>query len=79
MILPDYIEPQYCLYNTGANLLKTMMNEPYGIFDMDALYYKFSDESGGEFPYAQYIYSLNWLYLLGLVEITDSGDIKQCF
>lgn len=78
MIVSDVIKPSQTLYYLGAKLLECMNLNAYSHVDILELYDEFT-ALNNKVSFTQYIYTLNWLYLLGLVDANENGDLILCF
>ncbi|WP_411785151.1 ABC-three component system middle component 6 [Escherichia coli] len=55
-----------------------MSSNAYSHVDIIELYNEFISKNNKP-AFTQYIYTLNWLYLLGLVDANENGDLILCF
>ncbi|WP_406627558.1 ABC-three component system middle component 6 [Raoultella planticola] len=55
-----------------------MSSNAYSHVDIIELYDEFTSKNN-KVSFTQYIYTLNWLYLLGLVDANENGDLILCF
>lgn len=80
MIIPKDILPERSLYAIGANLLTNLRTIDETEVHIDSLFERFSSNYRQDISYSYYIYALDWLYLLGLIDFgEDSLKIKKCF
>lgn len=79
MILSDSLKPNQTIYYLGAKLLHCIKNEPSMVIDSIYLFDKFKNSVNIKITFAQYMYTLDWLYLLDLVDVNNQGDIIICF
>lgn len=80
MIAPRDIRPERSLYAIGAALLLRMRQRKSSVIGVDKLYEEFSSIYNEEISYSYYIYALDWLYLLGLIDVAEGNlKIKKCF
>ncbi|EOV1627796.1 ABC-three component system middle component 6 [Yersinia enterocolitica] len=56
-----------------------MRNEPSLVIDSLDLFEKFKKSLPTKVTFAQFMYTLDWLYLLDLIELNEQGDIIVCF
>ena len=77
MILSNLQTPQKSLYLIGANIL-TLMNEHQ--FDAIAPLHLFTkyNSTFQDVSFAYFCLGLDWLHLLGTVELNETGDLSQC-
>lgn len=78
MIISDVTKPSQTLYYLGARLLECLSSNAYSYVDIIDLYNEFKSKNNNS-SFMQYIYTLNWLYLLGLVDANENGDLILCF
>lgn len=76
MIVSNNINPKLDLYYVGALALKHMDNS-YESFDTIELYEKIK-ENESEIKFRLFFLSLDWLFVLGAIELVDNGFIKKC-
>ncbi|WP_412103707.1 ABC-three component system middle component 6 [Raoultella ornithinolytica] len=79
MILSNSIRPQYTIYFLGAKLIQCIQEQASTTLDSIDLFDKFKDIITSKITFVQYMYTLNWLYLLDLIELNENGDIVICF
>ncbi|WP_425536003.1 ABC-three component system middle component 6 [Enterobacter hormaechei] len=79
MILSNSIRPQYTIYFLGAKLIQCIQEQASTTLDSIDLFDKFKDKITSKITFVQYMYTLNWLYLLDLIELNENGDIIICF
>jgi hypothetical protein len=68
--------PQDSLYALGAELLKILKdkNSKYTLFELYNIFIKIHS-----IELKQFILTLDWLFLINTVNITDDGFISICF
>ncbi len=80
MIAPRDIRPERSLYAVGGSLLSHMGQRKTSTISIDRLYEEFASGYEEEISYSYYIYALDWLYLLGLIDLAEGNlKIKKCF
>lgn len=79
MILSNSIRPQYTIYYLGAKLIQCIREQATTTLDSIDLFDKFKSRLNSKITFVQYMYTLNWLYLLDLIELNENGDIIICF
>ncbi|EBH8662574.1 hypothetical protein D1731_09280 [Salmonella enterica subsp. enterica serovar Luke] len=79
MIISASIKPNQTLYYFGAKLIGHLKHEPSSIVDSLHLFEQFQRILGIKITFTQYMYTLDWLYLLNMIDINDEGDIIVCF
>jgi hypothetical protein len=77
MIVSKDTNPERDLYYLGAKILGCLASDQKSEVDYISL---LNDvQKGVEVSSNLFALSLNWLYLLGSIELTEQGDIKKCF
>lgn len=73
MILPNPVSPKNTLYYNGAIILRALLETK--AYNFEALYQRVNKET--KISYNLFILSLDWLFLLGSIKITN-GNIELC-
>jgi len=77
MIISNMSAPYKSLYVIGANILYVLrssdlvVNDPLELFDV----FKTNNRN---ISLAYFNFGLDWLYMIGAIELTDSGNITLC-
>jgi hypothetical protein len=71
--------PNLSIYRLGANLINILTNSPLEKFDVLYLYESFKEITSNNISFGYFMLTLDWLYLLNLIELTENGDIKKCY
>ncbi len=79
MIISNSIRPQNTIYYLGAKLIQCIQSQRSKILDSIILFENLQKLVPSKVSFVQYMYTLNWLFLIDLVEINDKGDIVICF
>lgn len=79
MILAQNESPKNSLYYIGALLVRTMSEERFAVIDTLSLYERLKTEKLEGISLSRYLYALDWLFIIGLIELSPTGDIKKCF
>lgn len=74
MLMPENIDPKKSIYYTGAMVLQLIQRS--GNISVINLYSEVKLQYGISFPVM--LLSLDWLYLIGAVTVTKSGEVKLC-
>jgi len=74
MLIPDNIHPEQTIYFNGAIVLKTIKQNP--AVDIIDLYLEASTER--EMSMSVFALCLDWLYLLNIITINNSGKVELC-
>lgn len=73
MLLPDNIKPEYSIYYVGCIIIEKLKNKTYSLLDLFQSLNELNDVS-----FSLYSLALDWLYLIDMAEINDSGEIVLC-
>ena len=73
MLLPDNIKPEYSMYYVGSIIIEKLKNKTYSLLDLFQSLNELNDVS-----FSLYSLALDWLYLIDMAEINDSGEIVLC-
>ncbi|MBQ0004137.1 MAG: hypothetical protein KBT21_11445 [Treponema sp.] len=73
MLLPDNIKPEYSIYYVGSVIIEKLKNKSYSLLDLFQSLNELNDVS-----FSLYSLALDWLYLIDMAEINDSGEIVLC-
>lgn len=73
MLLPDNIKPEYSIYYVGSVIIEKLKNKTYSLLDLFQSINELNDVS-----FSLYSLALDWLYLIDMAEINDSGEIVLC-
>ena len=79
MILPIDNIPEKSLYVIGSQVLNIFKNDGRDVIDLNQLYDKYQKKFNQEISFNFFLYALDWLYILNLVELTDNHKIKKCY
>ena len=75
-MLLNRTEPQKSLYSVGAYLIGKLREstEPFYAVEM---FEKYGTQLNVSFP--QFMLTLDWLFLAGLIDSNGDGRLKKCF
>ena len=76
MIVSQNIHPVKNLYSLGGELLK-IIDESNEAIDLFLLYDQIKIISN--IGFSSYLYALDWLFILNLINVNEKGAIKKCF
>ncbi len=79
MIVNLDINPEMNIYFLGAKALEVLRQRKFEIVNLIDLVDGLSDSLGKKVSIDSVLFTLDWLFLLGLVESTPKGEIKPCF
>ena len=80
MLLPQDVSPEKSLYVIGGqiiqafNIYKRRIIEPKVLYDNYISLYNIDAIS-----YSYFLYALDWLYIMGFIEVYNDTKIKRCF
>lgn len=77
MIIDKNISPERNLYYLGGILIELLNNKDYDEYDYLDLYEEFKQSNNVSINL--YSFTLDWLYILGVVTNGGNGRIKKCF
>lgn len=78
MILPTHINPNRSLYVIGSRIIEILkLKKLIDPQELHILYInKYRDDT---LNYNYFLYALDWLFLLQLIDINKNSKIKKCF
>jgi hypothetical protein len=79
MIVNENSEPRISLYFLGAKALEAFTLLRANIADPMVLYIKTRETLNVELSFARFQYALDWLFLIGAIDLASNGNIKKCF
>lgn len=77
MIISKDTNPEKDLYYIGAIVLESLQSVEDETFEYLTLLHLLRNKI--DISNNLFALSLDWLYLMGVVELTDEGHIKKCF
>jgi len=69
--------PDRSLFVIGANIIQIFKDNLGTAFNIIKLCDDY-EISYGEISYAYFIYALDWLFIIGMVRLTDKGELSLC-
>ena len=79
MIIDNEIHPEKNIYYIGSILMDVFRSEPFGINSSINLYERVQNHLPYDLSFQMFLLTLDWLFILNLVEVTEDGDIKSVF
>lgn len=74
MLIPDNVHPENTIYYNGSLVLKELQEQPnQNLLDLYQNTKKWADMS---FPV--FVLCLDWLFLLNIAKLNDSGKVELC-
>jgi hypothetical protein len=77
MLLPKNTNPYFSIYYLGAIVLRELASINEKSVDFLRLYHQVS--SHNKVSVQSFTLTLDWLYLLGSIELNEKGGIVKCF
>lgn len=71
----NFDNPDFSLYSLGAVLIDVIKSSNVSVHDTSVLYHEFRSALGNDLSFSVYLYTLDWLFILGLISIDEKGDI----
>lgn len=80
MILPQDISPEKSIYVLGSRILEILNRMPHKVVDPKTVYDKYINTHHEiKITYNYFLYALDWLFLLDVVELTENVKIRKCY
>ncbi len=76
MIINNPQSQKLSLYYIGANVIKIILNHQFKAISPILLFNSYIKLE--ELSFSYFMYGLDWLFISGVIELTESGDIKLC-
>lgn len=76
MLILTEKRPEKSLYFLGAKLLSLLLKRDKSYFVLELYEVSFSNS---EIGFNRYLLALDWLFMLGLIELNQEGKITKCF
>lgn len=70
--------PERSVYYIGALVLDLLRKPSYERVDLEVAYRQIA-VTNPIIPFNYFLLSLDWLYLIGVIDVTEDGDIVKCF
>lgn len=77
MILSNISSPERSLYVIGANIIKLLVSGKHNVIDPLNLYEEYRSYHP-DVSLSYVLFGLDWLFIIGAIELTSMGDIKLC-
>ncbi len=75
-MLLNRTEPQKSLYFVGAYLVDKLCESTEPLYAVE-MFEQYGSQLNVSFP--QFLLTLDWLFLAGLIDSNDDGRLKKCF
>ena len=79
MIVDRDTRPDKSIYFLGGKTIETMRDSQFGVLSPLELYSGVNDILENKISFDYFLLTLDWLFVLGLVETNENGDIVKCF
>ncbi len=76
MLILTEKHPEKSLYFLGAKLLSLLLKRDTSYFVLELYEVSFSNS---EIGFNRYLLALDWLFMLGVIELNQEGKITKCF
>ena len=76
MLILTEKHPEKSLYFLGAKLLSLLLKRDKSYFALELYEVSFSNS---EIGFNRYLLALDWLFMLGVIELNQEGKITKCF
>lgn len=74
MLLPDNIHPELCVYYNGSLVIKELIDE-----NSQSILSLYSNiKSSADMSFSTFILCLDWLYLIDVAKVNESGRVELC-
>ena len=77
MFLSKDINPSKSVYYIGSKVISSMIRAKEEKFDFFDLYHIVNDNEKTNL--SLFIYTVDWLYLLGMIDQNEDGELIRCF
>ncbi len=74
MLLPDNIRPELSIYYNGSVILKELETKS----EQKILELYYNVKKSNDMSFSLFVLSLDWLYLIQLVQISEEGVVRKC-
>lgn len=79
MILPVDSKPEKSLYVIGSDIISVLNKSIMGVLDLQFLYEELNRTKTDKISFNQYLFSLDWLFMIGVVELDANTNVKKLF
>lgn len=76
MLILTEKHPEKSLYFLGSKLLSLLLKRDKSYFVLELYEVSFSNS---EIGFNRYLLALDWLFMLGVIELNQEGKITKCF
>ena len=76
MLILNERSPDKSLYVKGASLLEKLKKHT-GPIHVTELFNAYAEDLQISFP--QFLLTLDWLYLIGVLDVSEQGELQACF
>lgn len=80
MILPQDIAPERSLYVMGARIIEILKGITHDSIDPKQVFDVYNRNYGEHnLSYNYFLYALDWLFLLNLIDINENTKLVKCY
>lgn len=80
MLLPQDIAPEKSLYVIGGRIIHIFNAINRRTIDIKSLYNIYATEfSKDELSFSYFLYALDWLFIVGFIDLYNNTKVKRCF
>lgn len=80
MILPQDIAPEKSLYVMGARIIDLLKIHPHKTFDAKRIFDLYlNTHVENRITYNYFLYALDWLYILRIIDFDENNRLIKCF
>lgn len=77
MVVTSNVSPTKNLYFLGGKILEVILSNPREEYDIILLFNSLKDKISISFVI--FTYTLDWLFLIGVIKVNNDGSISKCF
>lgn len=81
MLAEKDLAPERSIYYVGACVIKVLSEAPFDTIDLEVVFAHLNAHVSQPklIPFSYFLMALDWLFLIGLISITENGDLRRCF
>lgn len=81
MLVDNDIDPTKSIYFLGAKIIDQIKSSNFSVTDPNLLFKRINSQStlGNKLSFDYYMLALDWLYIIGLIDMNETGDVVKCF
>lgn len=78
MIIDSERHPEKNIYFIGAQLIKILRGKKDAKWDITQLFDRYNAVNGIRISFDYHLLGLDWLYVLGLIDVDTNGNVFLC-